>query len=118
MNNVNIAGKVTRIRIFEKVAYLTVCVYSGKKKYEFIDTTSFSPEFVSEYIHTGDFVAINGALHVNGQEHNYKMEFIGENISLMNQNRDTFIAMNSELDFEKCEHEDDAELPWLDDSIS
>ncbi len=112
MNTVNIAGKVTRTKIFEKVAYITVCIYSGKRKYEFIDVTSFSPEFITEYIHDGDFIAISGKLHVNGKEQNYKMEFIGENISLMNQTKDTVVAMESDFDFNICDNERDEELPW------
>lgn len=112
MNNVNIAGKVTRIKSFDKVAYITICVYSGRKKYEFIDVTSFSPDFVNEYINESDFVAVNGKLHVNGKEQNYKLEFIGDNISLMNANRDTVVTMNSDIDYNIAESESDAELPW------
>ena len=114
MNTSSIAGKVTRTKIFEKVGYITVCVYSGHKKYEFIDVTSFSPDFVSQYIHEGDFVAISGKLHVNGKEQNYKLECIGENISLMNQNRDNSLVIESEDSFILPEPKCDAVFPWED----
>lgn len=82
MNNVNLAGKVTRINIRPKVAYFTLCVRT-RQKYEYIDITDFSPEFITKYLHEGDYIAVNGSIHVNGAENAYKVEIISDSISLL-----------------------------------
>lgn len=82
MNSVNLAGKVTRTNILPKVAYLTLCVKTGRK-YEYIDITSFSPSFIDKYVYENDYIGVNGEIHVNGAENKYKMEVIAGSITLL-----------------------------------
>lgn len=71
-----------RTNILPKVAYLTLCVKTGRK-YEYIDITSFSPEFIDKYVYDNDYIAIQGSVHVNGSEHKYKIEIIADTITLL-----------------------------------
>lgn len=82
MNRVNIAGKVVGIKVLDKVAYITIAAKS-RHVYEYIDITSFSPDFVNKYVEDCSYIAVDGTLHRGDETRNYKLEVIADSISLM-----------------------------------
>lgn len=108
MNSVNIAGKVIRLNIKEKVAYMTLSV-RNRQNYEYIDITDFSPNFIKQHISEGDYIAVHGAIHVNGAEHAYKVEIITESITLLGKQNNTLKPQNNGI--QDCA-EVNENLPW------
>lgn len=104
MNKVILTGKVVRVSSREKVAYLTLSVRTNKT-YEYIDVTTFSVEFVKKYIAPEDYITVCGYIHVNGKEHGYKVDIIGEDFSLLPNNH--FVESFEQLS-------ESVPLPWED----
>lgn len=86
MNQVQLCGKIKRIKEFDSVAYATVHCRDGKNS-EFIDITIFNPaRFFSRYFAVNAWVTVIGHVHINTVqnketgEKRYKTEIIAERI--------------------------------------
>lgn len=68
MNQVQLCGRIKRIKEFDTVAYATVHCRDGRNS-EFIDVTIFNPSrFFSRYFAAGAWVTIIGHVHINTVE--------------------------------------------------
>ena len=86
MNQVQLCGRIQRIKEFDTVAYATVHCRDGRNS-EFIDVTIFNPSrFFSRYFAAGAWVTVIGHVHINTVqnketgEKRYKTEIIAERI--------------------------------------
>ena len=98
MNKVILSGRVVRISSREKVAYLTLSVRTNRA-YEYIDITTFSVEFVKKHITPEDYISVCGYIHINGKEHGYKVDIIGEDFTLLSSNHsaESFTQLSNEV---------------------
>lgn len=88
MNIFSLVGKIKDIKSFEKVAYITICVKSAFTKqdqYDYIDVTSFSPEWIQQYFWVDKWIAVTGHIHINKREDEtgkptYKTELIADKV--------------------------------------
>ncbi len=75
MNTVIINGKITDVKPLEKVIYAKICARTGKD-YEFIPVTIFNTEFFKRYFHVGKWIALEGHIHTDKHNGEYKTEII------------------------------------------
>jgi len=80
MNIVNLCGKIIRINHGRNVAFVTLHTKDGRHS-EYIDVTVFDSErFFDRYFIEGNWIAIQGRIHIEGKERNYKYTVIAEQI--------------------------------------
>lgn len=89
MNKAIITGKITNVKVLDKVIYATICART-EKEYEFIPVTIFNIDFFKRYFHIGKWISIVGHVHTNKHNNEYKTEIIVDEMH--------FVGDASELD--------------------
>lgn len=91
MNVVSVAGRlvndvaVKMSKDNKPYCFMTLAVNMGKDKTEFLDFTCFgkTAEIVGQYCKKGDPVAVQGYVHKNGKEKEYRLCLIAEKVTIL-----------------------------------
>lgn len=75
MNKVILNGKIANVKLLDKVIYCTLCCRT-EKDYEFVPLTIFNIEFFKRYFYQGKWMAVEGHIHTNKHNNEYKTEII------------------------------------------
>lgn len=91
MNHFSVAGRlVSDVEVKasgsgKTYAFATVAVNMGKDKTEFLDMTLFgkTAEIVGAYCKKGDPVAVEGYIHKNGKEKDYRICLVADKLTML-----------------------------------
>ena len=93
MNNVTIVGKIQRINYAEsgKMCFITIREKRNAEETNFLDVVCFSPDFIKRNFKDNSWIGINGHLHSNKHNEEYKTDVIADSIYFVGEKQNDFL---------------------------